>query len=145
MKFLKEIITFSFVLLTLTAVNAQQRFSKEKFIQQRNQYLIQELNLTNEEAARFLPLCQELMEKKFALGLESRKKAHAIKVKGNVSDAEYESVIDTWINNRVKEALLEKEYYQKFKRVLPMQKLRKYQELDMKFMRQMMEKRDNRR
>ena len=38
--------------------------------------------------------------------------------------------------------MLEKEYYQKFKRVLPMHKVRKYQEVDMKFMRAMMDRGD---
>ena len=142
MKLKKHIIfAFLFLFSTLSLV-AQHRFSKEDFKQKRAAFLKSELNLTPTEAARFLPLSEELMDKKFALNRDARKKARAIRDRNNVTNAEYEDVIDTWINCRVKEALLEKEYYQKFKQVLPMYKLRKYQEVDIKFMRSIMEQRE---
>lgn len=123
-------------------LSAQKTFSKEDFQRQRAEYLKRELDLTPTEAAKFIPLSEELMQKKFELNRDSREKARAIRNQSNVSDAEYERVIDLWINNRVKEAMLEKQYYQKFKRVLPMHKVRKYQEVDMKFMRSMMDRHD---
>jgi Spy/CpxP family protein refolding chaperone len=135
-------ILICFLFSTFSGV-AQQRFSKEEFKQQRAAFLKQELDLTPAEAARFIPLSEELMEKKFELNREAREKARTIRNRSNVSDAEYEQVVDAWINSRVKEALLEREYYQKFKRVLPMRKVRKYQEVDMKFMRAMMQRNDN--
>lgn len=135
------VILICFLFSTLSAA-AQQRFSKEEFKQKRAAFLKQELDLTPAEAARFIPLSEELMEKKFELNRDAREKARAIRNRSNVSDTEYEQVVDAWINTRVKEALLEKEYYQKFKRVLPMHKVRKYQEVDMKFMRAMMGRND---
>ena len=130
------------MMASIYPLSAQKSFSKDNFEKQRAEYLKRELDLTPKEASKFLPLSDELMEKKFELNRDSREKARALRKKSNVSDAEYERVIDSWINNREKEAILEKEYYQKFKRVLPMRKVRKYQEVDMKFMRSMMDRHD---
>jgi Spy/CpxP family protein refolding chaperone len=135
----------AFILIALfscISVSAQQAFSKEDFKQRRAAYLKKELDLTNEESARFIPLSEELMEKKFDLFREAREKSRAIRDRNNVSDEEYEKVIDAWVTSRLKEAFLEKEYYQKFKRVLPIRKVRKYQEVDMKFMRNLMDRND---
>lgn len=137
--FRRQVVFLILFLFSTFSIVAQQRFSKEQFKQKRAAFLKSELDLTPTEAAQFIPLSEELMEKKYELNRFAREKARAIRNRNNVSDAEYEVVIDTWINNRVKEALLEKEYYRKFKRVLPMYKLRKYQEVDMKFMRSVME------
>ncbi len=133
------------ILFSSASIFAQKQFSKEEFKQKRATFLKQELSLTPTEAAQFIPLSEELMDKKFELNRESREKAQSIRNKSNVTDAEYEQVIDTWNNNRVKEATLEREYYQKFKKVLPMRKLRKYQEVDMKFMRSEMDKHNQNR
>jgi len=142
MKSTKYLAILICILFSTLSVVAQQRFSKEEFKQKRAAFLKQELDLTPSEAARFIPLSEELMEKKFELNRDAREKARAIRNRANVSDVEYEQVVDAWINSRVKEALLEKEYYQKFKRVLPMNKVRKYQEVDMKFMRTIMDRND---
>lgn len=142
MKSTKYLTILICILFSTLSVVAQQRFSKEEFKQKRAAFLKQELDLTPSEAARFIPLSEELMEKKFELNRDAREKARAIRNRANVPDIEYERVVDAWINSRVKEALLEKEYYQKFKRVLPMNKVRKYQEVDMKFMRAIMDRND---
>lgn len=139
MKSIKYLTLLLLVFLSTASLLAREPFSKEEFKKKRAEFLKRELDLTPTEAARFIPLSEELMEKKFELNRLAREKARAIRNKNNVSDAQYEAVVDTWINNRVKEALLEKEYYQKFKKVLPMFKVRKYQEVDMKFMRSMMD------
>lgn len=118
----------------------KKEFSKDDFLKKRNDFLIRELSLTSAEAESFLKLSKELTEKKFELHREAREKAKNLRSKASATDADYEAVIDTWVNNRVKEANLEKEYYNKFKRVLPMQKVRKLQEVDMKFIRNVMDK-----
>ena len=139
---------YFFILICLffsfSSIFAKKRFSKDEFKQKRTEFLKRELDLSAQEAAKFIPLSEELMDKKFLLNKEAREEAQSLRGKSNVSDAEYEQVIDTWVNNRVKAAVLEKEYYQKFKRILPMRKLRKYQEVDMKFMRSVMNRPEKR-
>ena len=94
MKSTKYLVILACVLLSTLSSVAQQRFSKEEFKQKRAAFLKQELDLTPAEAARFIPLSEELMEKKFELNREAREKARAIRNRSNVSDAEYEQVIE---------------------------------------------------
>lgn len=104
----------------------RHKFSVENFKAQKNEYLKKALELTNEEAKSFLPLENELMQKKFELNKEYWKQVRELRKKKNATDAEYEALINLMLENQQKEADLDKEYYKKFKKILPLKKLYKY-------------------
>lgn len=113
---------------------ARRSFDKESFLKKRNAFITAELALTQEEAANFIPLMGELQQKKVEVGRKCRKLTREMRNKQNPTDAEYLEVIDECLAAGVKEAELDKEYYEKFKKILPPKKLYKYREADHKFM-----------
>ncbi|MDL2256398.1 hypothetical protein LJC38_07435 [Parabacteroides sp. OttesenSCG-928-K15] len=112
--------------------------SREAFEAKRNAFITAEMELTPEEAATFIPLCDELRRKKFEAGKECRMYSWEIDKKKNPTADEYTKAIDLCLEVGVKEAQLEKEYYEKFKKILSPKKLYKYREAEVKFARLLM-------
>lgn len=115
-----------------------RHFDKEAFLAKRNAYITAEVGLTPEEAEKFIPLCNEFREKMFELGHCSRKFYRKVHQKEQLTDADYARAIDECLDVRLKEAQLEKEYYEKFKKILSPEKLYKYREAEYKFARSFM-------
>ncbi|MDH6356092.1 Spy/CpxP family protein refolding chaperone [Dysgonomonas sp. PH5-45] len=142
---MKKYLLLLILVIATFSVNAQQRkhgkkFDYEKFKKERADFIIKEVGLTNQEAKVFMPLCEELMRKKFELNRDVRKQSRDLNKKVNKTDRDYETVIDLSIENKAKEAQLEKEYYKRFKKVLSPQKIYKYQRAEMKFMKRTVKK-----
>jgi Spy/CpxP family protein refolding chaperone len=104
----------------------QRHFDREAFEARRNAFITAEVGLTPEEAAQFIPLCNELRQKKFEVGRECRKLSKEIRHKENPTDADYNKVIDECLDVEIKEAQLEKEYFERFKKILSPEKVYKY-------------------
>jgi hypothetical protein len=115
-----------------------QKFDKQAFQAKRNAYITVEAGLTPDEAATFIPLDNELKQKQFDAGRECRKLHRKCRTQEKLSDEACLKLIDCNIETRLKEAQLEKEYYEKFKRILSPLKLYKYQQADFRFMREFM-------
>ncbi|MDH6344074.1 hypothetical protein M2480_002833 [Parabacteroides sp. PFB2-12] len=111
---------------------------REAFEAKRNAFITAEMGLTPEEAAAFIPLCDELRRKKFEVGHECRMYSRGIEKKENPTPEEYTKATDVCTEVAMKEAQLEKEYYERFKKILAPEKLYKYREAEMKFARQLM-------
>jgi hypothetical protein len=115
-----------------------QKYDRQAFQARRNAYITAEVGLTADEAAVFIPLDNELKQKQLETGRECRKLNRESRSKEKLSDEACLKLINCNIETRLKEAQLEKEYYEKFKRILSPQKLYKYQQADFKFMREFM-------
>lgn len=115
------------------ANNAQkQRF--EQFRAEKKAYLTQEIGLTPAEQKLFFPLYDEYQYKKFKLGRETRMKVRDIgRSQSKVSEAEYKAVADAMVELPVKEALLDKEYYERFSKFLSPEKLFLYRKAELTF------------
>lgn len=120
--------------------NKQQHrhFDKEAFQAKRNAFITAEVGLTPEEAEVFIPLCNELQKKMFDVGRECRKLTKELKHKESLTESDYSKVNDECIGVKLKEAALEKEYYEKFKKILSPEKLYKYRRAEYKFARNFM-------
>ena len=94
---------------------------------------------------KFIPLCNELQEKMFEAGRECRKLSKDLKHNESATDADYLKVIDECVSVNMKQAQLEKEYYEKFKKILSPKKLYKYKRAEGKFVREFMRGGDNRK
>ena len=93
--------------------------------------------MSPDEAAKFIPLENEFKQKVFDVGRDCRTLTRESREKAKQSDAEYLKLIDCYLDNRIKEAQLEKEYFEKFKKILKPEKLYKYREADAKFSREL--------
>ena len=138
----KSIILLFLLSISFVSINAQQqrrgsgKFDLEKFQKSRADFFIKELNLTATEAKAFIPLMNELMLKKYQLNREVKNNHRALNQKAAKTDAEYLKAVDMALDARIKEAQLQKEYMQKFKAVLPAEKIYKFHHVEMKFMEQ---------
>ncbi len=150
---MRKIFFITFVAISiLTAIDANaqsgkdhKHFDREAFEARRNAYITAEVDLTPEEAAQFIPLCEELRKKKFELGRESRKITKEIRHLENPTDADYTRVIDVDLDVEIKKAQLEKEYYEKFKQILSPDKIYKFRKAEYKFVRDYMKQIRNER
>ncbi|MDD2436723.1 MAG: hypothetical protein PHG27_05755 [Massilibacteroides sp.] len=139
--FIITFATFSFLLTgPLSATDRQQgrQFDRKAFIEKRNAFLIAEVELTPEEAAKFLPLYEEFQRKKFEAGNRCRRLSREIREKRKVRETDYAHVVDECVGVKLREAKLEKEYYDKFKKILPPRKVYRLTEAEYKFAREFM-------
>ncbi len=142
---------FAVVLInSFTEVNAQKPqeqkfFDREAFESKRNAFITAEVGLTPEEAASFIPLCNEMQKKKFEAGKECRKRDREIRKAKEIGDQMYKDVLDICLESRIKEAEIEKEYYTKFQTILSPQKIYKYRCAEMKFARLFVKERNKKK
>jgi hypothetical protein len=145
----KNIIIFATLMIaSFFEIHAQERtdaFDRETFFLKRKIFFTSELNLTPREVDEFIPVLEELQKKKFEAGQRCRKLTRDIKHKTDPRDSDYLEVIDECLKMGLKEAELEKEYYEKFKKVLSPEKLYRYKEVEFKFVREFLEKDSNTR
>ena len=137
--FLTYLIAVLFNMVTITAsgqANDSPTFDRNDFWVKRNAFISAEIGLTTEEAVKFIPVENEFKTKLFESGRDCRRMTQESQKKRNLTDAEYMKMINCYLDNRLKEAQLEKEYFEKFKKILSPQKIYKYQQADAKFTRE---------
>jgi hypothetical protein len=124
-------------------VSAQQKDDKrkegfEQFRAKRIAYITDKVKLTPAEAQVFWPLANELQEKKYELNKPLREEWRKQKASQTaLTEADYLKIIDANADIRIKEAQLNKEYLEKFKKTLSAEKIFKYQKAEEELMRQM--------
>ncbi|MDR2085591.1 MAG: hypothetical protein LBP72_00270 [Dysgonamonadaceae bacterium] len=118
----------------------------EKFKAQREAFITKAMDLTDDEANLFWPLCNELQAKKFnlnkALRAEIRKLHQAKKEGKNPDESDYRKIIELRTSIKVKEAQLEEEYAAKFLKIIPAEKVFLYQDAEWRFANEMFGNRD---
>ena len=129
------------ILFSIVDGEAQrQQFNRQEsetaFWERRNTFLKTEIGLSADEASSFIPLENEFKKRMLAIGRECRNSIRESQNRQKMTDAEYSKLIDCYLDNRIKEAQLEKEYYEQFKKVIRPEKLHKYHDADAKFARE---------
>ena len=139
------LLALLFALATPAASNAQKdakkRIDREAFFARRNAYITAEAGLTADEAAAFIPLENELQRRKFEVGRECRKLARKNRTQQGLTDHERRELSNCLTETRLKEAQLEKEYIERFKKILSVEKLSKYQQAEAEFLRKFLQNR----
>ena len=108
-------------------------FDREDFIAKRNVFITERIALTTEEAVVFIPMDNELMQKKFEVGRECHRIKRDLNGKKNKSDEEYNKLLKCREELKEKRDKLDREYLEKFKRVLSAEQILKYQSADREF------------
>lgn len=118
-------------------VDAQDRprrpFDVEALKKEKAEFLKKELNLTAEEEKNFLLLEAEFTQKKFDVYRDARMKTRELRRKKDKTDADYQKITQANLEAEKKEAELQIEYFKKFSKVLPAEKVEKYRAADLKF------------
>lgn len=120
-------------------------FDREAFMEKRNAYITEKMELTKEEADAFIPLENELMDKKFDLGRECHRLERELrkKEKEEKSEEEYNKLLKCKEEVKEKRDRLDKEYLEKFKKTLTAEQIIKYQAADKSFWEEHMRKKEN--
>ncbi|MDR1631875.1 MAG: hypothetical protein LBR97_03185 [Dysgonamonadaceae bacterium] len=102
------------------------------------------MNLTDNEAKTFWPICNELQEKKFVLNQQIRKLTREFKNAENEgkthTEEEYLELIMRIKNVEVEVAKLDREYITKFAEIISARKIYLYQEAERQFAREILDK-----
>ena len=136
--------TFSWCSLTYAqTVSPKAQNLLEQFKAEKKAYLIKEIGLTPAEEKQFFPLYEELQSKKFQLNRkvrgEMKRIAHSTMP---VSENEYAASAAAINDLPLQEALLEKEYFEKFKKILSPKKMFLYKRAETLFAKKLLK--DNR-
>jgi Spy/CpxP family protein refolding chaperone len=120
----------------------------EKLESMRVAFLTNRLDLTTEESTKFWPVYNEYAKIRMELRMEIRRDERELKGK-DLSDEESKKVLERQFANQEKELTLKKNYYEKFKAILPPQKLAKLEPAEMEFnhevIREIKERKEQRR
>ena len=125
------------LLLASVAVSTfaqSKKMNMAEFEKRKMEYIKNAAGLTEKEASLYLPLYTELSKKKFELFRVHREKIQMMKQGAQeMSEQEYKKLLDNDMELRLKEAELEKEYSEKFKKVLSPEKIYKAQQAEKNF------------
>jgi Spy/CpxP family protein refolding chaperone len=146
--FLVGLMSVQFLLLAQTNNDEKRKADFERFKARREAFISKAMDLTDDEAKVFWPLCNELQAKKFelnkALRAEIRKIRQAKKEKKNASESDYKKIIELRASIKVKEAQCEEEYIGKFLKIIPAEKIFLYQDAELRFANEMFGNHDRR-
>ena len=115
----------------------QEKCSEEEFRAKKQAYLKEKAGLTTEEAQAFFPLYFELQNKKKLTNKEIWKKAGK-GMKSETKENEYKEIIDSFLVSQQIILDLEKEYIEKYRKVLSDKKIYMIYRAEIKFNRNML-------
>ncbi|MDR0698937.1 MAG: hypothetical protein LBG28_06945 [Tannerella sp.] len=113
--------------------DAHRPFDRESFIAARNAYITEKVGLTAKETSVFIPLDNELIRKKFEVGRECHRIERELKTKEGKTEEEYNKLLKCREEVKEKRDKLDKEYLEKFKKILTAEQIVKYQSADRAF------------
>ena len=129
------LITFFTLNIFSSILHAQdKKMNMADFEKRKWEYVKEKAGLTQQEAQQYFPLSNELTLKKFELNRKPRVKVEQMRENNrNMSDNEYRQILDTNVEIKMKEAELDKEYSEKFSKVLSAEKLFRAQQAEKTF------------
>ncbi len=120
----------------LSAQDNDRVMNIEEYEKRKMEYIKKEAGLTNSESENYFPLNSELTQKKFDLRILHQDKVQKLKNSNNLSDSEYKILLEDDMEVKIQEAALDKEYAEKFEKVLSPEKLYRAQLAEREFMQQ---------
>jgi hypothetical protein len=133
---MKKIYTTLFFLTVSVMIFGQDAFQKRlnNLRAQKIAFITQRIDLTTDEAQVFWPIYNELAKKKEELN--KRRKEIAFELKNNRDTYDYaqkEKLADEFVGLKLKDANLDIEYLEKFKKVLSIDKVLKLYQAELAF------------
>lgn len=118
-------------------------FSFEQFQEDKCNFIIREMELTEAEVEKFLPVYKELMKAKNALYRKyggSHRVMRSVNEGRQVADSTMQRAAQDARQLQLEDAKLEQEYLQKFEKILTPVQIIKLQEAEQKFKNEMMQR-----
>ncbi|NPA35651.1 MAG: hypothetical protein GXO47_02265 [Chlorobi bacterium] len=133
---MKKLYIYVLLAMTTISLSAQDRFQErmERLKAQKIAFITQRINLTPDEAQVFWPVYNELALKKEELNKKRKEIAQELKNNKNTySETEKEKLADEYVGLKLKDANLDIEYHEKFKKILSIDKVLKLYQAEMAF------------
>ena len=143
---MRQILTSLIVCIACITVTAQEpqrqyperpRMTPEEYQAKQKEFIAQHADLTEKESAAFFPLYFELQSKKHEVNRSVWKKARAA-TPHERTEEECVEMIDALADVKIACALLEKDYLQRFKEILPAKKLMRVQMAEERYQRELL-------
>lgn len=134
---MKKILFILLLMMCAVYVNAQHhKFSPKQFQAEMQRFITSEAKLTAKEAAKFFPVYSELYRKKRVLFDEMKRYRHS----KPTTDAECKKVIQKLDELDVQIKELERQYHNKYMKILPAGKVYDILKAESRFHRQVLKK-----
>ncbi len=118
----------------LSGQNHDPKNKREQYESQKVAFISKHVNFTVQEAQLFWPHYNEMQEKRTDIQIKLRGIIQKIDHKDNgLSDNDLEKLSDELMELRLNEVQVEKVYQEKFKSVLPIKKVLKYYQAEVRF------------
>jgi len=121
--YLKYLFSTLLILLYINGASAQSDSKKDKIDALRATFIAKKLNFTTQETQLFWPLYNEMNDKLDAGRKTFRLQYNATTNYNFSTDKEAETYLAAELNLKQKEFETYKEYYEKFKKILPVKKV----------------------
>lgn len=133
-------LIFTLILLTSFSIFSQES-KADKVEAMKVGFITNKLELTAKEAQTFWPIYNEYSSKMDKLRKSKKSDFNELKNKvENLSDKELETFINEVFNSKQKELDLQKEYYEKYAKVLPIKKVALLYQAENQFKRELLRK-----
>ena len=103
--------------------DTRREFNPELYVKSRNEFVTREAKLTEAEAAKFIPLLNEMFEKQHKIMAQQREVGMKSWKTPNLKESDYESIVTQLASLDVESKKIEQTYYKKFHTVLPWKKV----------------------
>lgn len=128
------------IILSISSISLfaqKSRMSREEFRQCQEKYIKKQTGLTQQEAQQFFPLYFELQDKKDAINRQAWAQMRKGKEE-NLSEAEYNKIVEEIIKARISCDQLDLEYLHKYQKFLSSKQIFNIQRAEMWFHRELL-------
>ena len=127
-----------------TAQNGRTKFATDMY-QAKHEMIIEELGLTPTQQKQFMPLYEQMEREIYQVNRNARALASEVEKKKNPSDRDYEVAASALSNTRMREGEIEAKYFEKFSKTLTKKQLFQLKQTEVKFTREMLNKKKSKK
>ena len=135
---LRYFITLAACLFCIATFAQKKQNTEAEFRAKKQAYMVKRAELTPEESEKFFPLYFEFLDKKKEINQKAWQEVCQKNNPSEMTEMEYEKIIDKFFDNQETIAKLEKEYIKKYREILSAKKVYMLYWAEQKFARNML-------
>jgi len=143
-RFFTIIIMALVITVAASAQSGRTKFATDMY-QAKHEMIIEELGLTQTQQKQFMPLYEQMEREIYQVNRNARALAKEVENKANPSDRDYEAAASALSNTRMREGEIEAKYFDKFAKILTKKQLFQLKQTEVKFTREMLSKKKNKK
>ena len=117
------IATFLFMLSVSAFGEHRKQEQMDRLLQQRIEFITSKIELTEEEKEKFVPLYEEFQEKQISSFEKNNRREANCKEEKNYTEEDFRKKNESYFNEKLERATLDRIYYEKLREILPESKI----------------------